>query len=209
MIRSKLISLEKRLLQRLPGFAVKNRLIIVSPMAELVRGLSFEGSQYNDRSFYLTKFVMPLYIPKDYLYFNFGDRVRRIKGSDRWNIEATDVYDELMVTITAQALPFLLQIRTLDDFLRNAEAHPRNVRTLEAIGYTYARQRNAAEAINSFDELLAKSDLNVQWQRDLADRVRVLRIRLIDEPDAVQAELAKLEDEVARKLGLEEFRQAS
>ena len=86
MTTKEFVSLEKRLLPELPGFAIKGPLMLIRPVECMLRGISFEGSSFDKTSFYVTMFVMPLCVPTNHLYLNFGSRVRRAEGGDRWSI---------------------------------------------------------------------------------------------------------------------------
>ena len=48
----------------LPDFTLATGLVFEVPIADLLRGLSFQGSSYDQTSFYLVAFVQPLYIPR-------------------------------------------------------------------------------------------------------------------------------------------------
>lgn len=204
MIKAKLVSLEKRLLPELPGFRVDGRLVFIAPINLLIRGLHFEGSQYNDVSFHVTAFAMPLCVPTNYLYFNFGDRIRQKGGGDRWSLEMPNLVEELGAAIKLRALPFLSRVDSLLEFVEVAKSSPINQRTLEAIGFTLARAGRITQAIEIFDQLLTMVDTNVAWQRDLAEQVGALKSKLINSPSDAQEQLAAWEAETVQKLGLRE-----
>jgi polygalacturonase len=50
-----------------------------------LRGLYFEGSSFDGKSFYVWTFVLPLFVPTKHVSFNLGKRLRALGGADRWN----------------------------------------------------------------------------------------------------------------------------
>jgi hypothetical protein len=206
MIKTKLASLGKRLLPEFPDLTIKGRLMFVKPIEQVLRGINFEGSKYNDTSFYVTVFVMPLCVPTDHLYFNFGNRVRHLGGGDRWNLEMPNLIAELGSALKLHAIPFFSTISSLPDFVEYAQSHSKAQRTLEAIGYSLARTGHIGRAIEVFNELFAHIDQNIAWQRDLAKNVNALKTELIDHPVEAQQHLAEYERQTIHTLGLDEFR---
>ena len=53
------VNLEKRLLQDLPGFAIKGSLMFISPVGHTLRGFCFDTSGFDKRAFYLWSLFMP------------------------------------------------------------------------------------------------------------------------------------------------------
>jgi tetratricopeptide (TPR) repeat protein len=208
LIKTKLITLEKRLLAELPGFCLKGRVLLMQPVGLTVCGLNFEGSQYNDTSFYVTKFVLPLCRPTDHLYFNFGDRIRHKGGGDRWNMDMPDLVNDLSTALREAALPFLSRGSTLEGFIEIAETGAQIGRNLEGLGYALARVGRTEQAVAVLNQLISTSNPSIVWQRELADQARNLRAKLLQDPEGAQECLANWEDETVRNLGLEEFRKA-
>ncbi len=202
MMKTKLIALEKRLLPELPSFKLDGRLMFLPPIKNVLRGIHFEGSRYNEISFHVTVFVMPLCVPTEHLYFNFGERIRHDGGGDRWNLEMPNLVAELGVALKARALPFLARVESLLDFVEVANLYPSNQRTLEGIGFALARAGRTSQAIETFDRLLKEVDFGVDWQRDLAEQANALRVMLIDKPTEAQEKLAAWETETVDNLGL-------
>ena len=56
-------SLGNDLLQELPGFVVKSPMVFAAPIKHVLRGLYFEGSDFDRDSFYIWGFFLPMYVP--------------------------------------------------------------------------------------------------------------------------------------------------
>lgn len=205
MTTKEFISLEKSLLPELPGFAIKRTVMFIPPVERLLRGISFEGSSFDKTSFYVNTFMMPLCRPANHLYLNFGDRVRKKEGADRWNITKPDVVTELTAALKLQAVPFLSRVESLLDFVEIAKSPPSNQRSLEAIAFALARAGQIIQAVEVFDQLLNQVDLNVGWQRDLGDQAKALRDKLVANPIEAQQQLEAWEAETVHNLGFDDF----
>ena len=114
-------ALGKGLLPRMPGFAIKGSMIYASPVGCILRGLDFEGSSFDRNSFYATVFAMPLCVPTDHLYFNFGDRLQ-IANADRWDINSPSVHADLASAVEQQGVPFLRRAESLLGFVEVAKS---------------------------------------------------------------------------------------
>jgi hypothetical protein len=207
MTRAEFVSLEKKLLPVLPGFAIKGSLIFVPPVRKLLRGISFEGSSFDKASFYINFFVFPLCVPTEHLYFNFGNRVRKRNGGDRWSKEDPKLVEELRDALKQQALPFLSRAKDLAGFAELAASFSsRNPHTATAIGFALARASRSNQAVEVLGQLQTQLDLSVEWQRAIGDLSKHLRAKLITDPEGAQQQLEAWEGETVRNLGLEEFR---
>lgn len=94
MRKTEFNSLIKALTKELPGFAVKGSLMFIPPCRHLLRGIYFETSAADKRSFYVTVFVLPLFVPTDHIYLNLGEahcrkRDRQLGKPDQGNEEPT------------------------------------------------------------------------------------------------------------------------
>jgi len=206
MKRAEFVALEEKLLPALPGYVIKGALVFIPPVQTLLRGISFEGSSFDKASFYVNFFVMPLCVPTEHLYGNFGNRVRH-NGADRWNKEAPNLVDELCDALQMQAVPFLSRAKTLLDFAEMASSFSfNNPHTPKAIGFALARAGRANEAVRVLDQGLTQIDRKVPWQLAIANQSTYLRDKLIEDPAEAQRQLEAWEIETVRNLGLEEFR---
>ncbi len=85
MTAKQFVALGKDLLQQLPIFAIKGKIMVLLPMEHFLRGISFDPSAFNRTSFSATAFIMPLFVPSPHLTLNFANRVRKREGGDRWD----------------------------------------------------------------------------------------------------------------------------
>jgi pentatricopeptide repeat protein len=209
MTTNQFISLEKNLLPDLPSdFAIKKRLLLIVPVKHILRGINFEGSDFDSNSFYATFFVMPLCVPSKYLTFTFGERIRHLRGADRWNSESPDELAEFKNALKQQAIPYLSRVESLGDFVGMAKSSPSfsNPHIPNNIAYSLAREGNFEQAIELFDQISKGIEEKGGWERELAEQARLLGSQLRENPAVVQRQLEALEIETLRNLGLEEFR---
>jgi len=78
------VSLAKQLSPDLHGFAINGPLMFIRPVNRVLRGLYFEGSSFDAKSFYLWAFFLPLCVPTKHVSFNLGKRIRG-GGGERWS----------------------------------------------------------------------------------------------------------------------------
>jgi len=201
--------IEKSLLAELPGFAISGAVMLIPPADRLLRGVGFEGSGLDKASFYAWVFVMPLCVPTDHLYFNFGKRIRH-GGIERWNKASPDILPELSAAIKSQAIPFLYSANSLLDFAEMArQFNEKNPHTLRAIAYSLARVGEIRRAIDILDRLIVLCDLAIPWQGELAQEAQSLRSKLFENPEEAQRQLKTWESKTINNLGLAEERRTS
>lgn len=205
MTTKEFVSLEKSLLPEFPGFAIKGPLMFIPPAERLLRGISFEGSSFDKTSFSVSMFVMPLCVPTNHLYLNFGNRVRHKGGGDRWNMEMPNLVTELGTALKLQAIPFLSRVDSLLGFVEVAKSFSGKPHTPKAIAFALARAGQNSQAVEVLDQLLSQLDLNVAWQREIADQAKALRAKLVANPVEAQQQLEAWEAETVHNLGLDGF----
>ncbi len=190
----------------LQDFVVKVPLVFIPPARPILRGLCFDRSD-DKRYFYLEAFVLPLFVPTEDIYFNFGDRVRNRVGSGRWNADEPNLLQELETAVVDQALPYLREFEAPRDLVKLSEfgEAEETLHETEAIAYALAFDRKAAASIATLDRLLSKLDRTSHWQEAMAKRAELLRADLLDDPAKAQRRLAAWEAETIRNLKLEEF----
>ena len=81
--------LARQLLPEMPGMTVHAPLVVAVPMGEILRGLHFEGSSFDAKSFYVDVFWLPLYVPTDEVYFNLGKGIRGESGGNGTRVRRT------------------------------------------------------------------------------------------------------------------------
>jgi hypothetical protein len=207
MTTNKFVSLEKQLLPDLSGFAIKGRLMFMPPVESVLRGIHFEGSAFDKTSFSVTVFVMPLCVPTEYLYFNFGKRLRHGAKGALWQIGEPDMLVELTSAVKLQAVPFLSRVESLLDFVEVARSFSSgNPHTPRAIAFALARAGQSGPAAVVLDKLLNRLDMSVAWQRQIAEQATNLKAKLVASPAEARQQLESWEAETVRNLGLDDVR---
>ncbi len=207
MTTREFVALEKALLQQLPPLGIKGKIMVMLPMEHLVRGINFDPSAFNKKSFSVTMFMMPLFVPSSHLTLNFANRVRKPEGGDRWDAEAPQLIEELSDAIKRQAVPYLSSVQSLADFVKMANQPPlNNPHALRAIAFALAHTGQGGQAIGFLNQLLGQLDPKITWQREMADMASAFKSQLISDPLAAHGQLDAWEAETAKNLGLEEFR---
>ena len=206
MTTKEFISLEKSLLQDLEGFSIKGSLMFRSPVGRILQGVSFEGSSFDKTSFYVNVFAMPLCVPADHLFLNFGSRVRHVGGGDRWCITKPGVVAELTAMLKRNAIPFFSKTESLLDFAEVAKSFSGNPHTTKAIAFTLARAGKTSQAIELLSQLPNQVDFSIPWQREIGDLCMLLEAKLRQNPTDAQQQLAAWEVDTTRALGLELYR---
>jgi hypothetical protein len=204
MTTKEFVALEKNLLPHLPGFSIRAPLMFLPPVRETLRGINFEGSSFDKTSFYVTVFVLPLCVPTEHLYFNFGNRVRHGGGANRWNIDRPHLVEELGAALERQAREFLRPIESLYDFVKAAESFSwSNPHTRQAIAYSLIRVGEFQEGRSVLVQLRQQLDLHSGWQREIAERAETLEQKLATNPAEARGQLEEWEAQNAKTLGFD------
>lgn len=201
------IALEKRLLPKFPGFAIKGSLMLMSPLDRTLRGFDFDGSDFDRTSFYVHAFFLPLCVPSEHLSFNFGERVRH-NGADRWGITDPDVEVELQSAMQKEAA-FLKKLETTEAVvgaLRSIAQHSGDPYAYQAIAYILAREGNVQPAVAELEDLINSLDPSSDWELAMASRADLLKTKLLKNPEEAKKQLEAWESETIHNLGLEKFR---
>ena len=198
------IQLERQLIQDLPGGTVNGSIIVICPSKHVLRGLSFEGSSFDAKTFFVFFFFLPLCVPTKNLYFNFGDRLRNSNGGDVWNANEGDLLAKLRRAISEQALPYLSNVESLENMVRvlSESPQPYNPHKQQAIAYALARLGRFEEARDALADLISRIDHKSPWQREICERAEGLLIQLKDDTAAAQKQLQIWETETKETLKL-------
>lgn len=203
MTTKEFISIEKQLLAILPGFSIKEKLMYISPVKGILRGIYFEASAFEKKSFYINVFVLPLCVPTKHLYFNFGKRLRHLK-TDRWNFDSPNILEKIIDALKDQGLQFLSRAESLLEFVKVAKTFSEtNPHTSQAIAYALFRAGEYEQAEEAFTQLIKRLEVKVAWQREMLDRAVALKSSLVKNPVEGQKTLAVYESQTIENLGLE------
>jgi hypothetical protein len=206
MKKKQFIAIEKQLLPSFPGFTIKESTMLLTPQGEILRGIDFDPSGFDKKEFYVHVFVLPLYVPAKDLYFNYGKRIKRPDGRERWDSDEPDLVPWLTASLQRQAIPYLSSTKSVVEFIELAKSLPSgNPHTSLAIAFSLARANRVAEAIEALNQFPSQLDLNVGWQVELGKQAKTLRSKLVESPAEAQRQLAAWEIETVRNLGLETF----
>ncbi len=200
-------ALAERLLDDLPRFFVKGQMAASRPIGHVLRGLYFEGSSFDKKSFYVWAFILPLFVPTKQVTFNLGKRLRTPSGGDRWNTDTPNMLEELDAAVKRQALPFLSAIESPNDIVNVAAEFQGtgDPYVQQAIAYAWIRGGQVSRASEELQRLRRSLDMNVAWQREIAERAERLRTMLLSDPAAAQRQMDVWEAETVHNLGLKEF----
>jgi len=184
---------KKYLLPELPGMRFAGSLFFVDPPEYLLRGLYFEGSDFDRTAFTVYAFVQPLYVPKDHIYFSYGDRLGCLGGGAErwWNMEASTeptVMAEVLQLIREEGLPHLEQLKTPADLAAwtQRQSHAAgDPNYLEALGYSLALEGRIPEALEALDRVsrLPPPYGPDSWEHAVRRRVAEMRELLARDPE--------------------------
>ncbi|HTD06250.1 hypothetical protein [Undibacterium sp.] len=202
------VALAKRLLPNMPGFAVKGPMVAMLPVKFAVRGIYFEGSSFDTKSFYVWVFFLPLFVPTSNVSFNLGRRLRVPAGGDRWSTDMPNLMGDLAAAVERDALPFLSGIESPLDIAKAAEKiqAPKDPYVQQAIAYAWARAGDTARACDELGKLVRLLDSKIPWQHAMSDRAEGLKAKLLESPMEAKAQLEAWEVETVQGLGLDNFK---
>jgi hypothetical protein len=201
----------KNLLPHLPGFVVRGPMVFMHPIGDMLKGLYFDSSSHNRKGFYVEVFVLPLFVPTDMVYFNYG---KRLSGAGaQWNARDPNLMNELVKSIQKDAIPFFDNVSTIQgvvEYVRpmavpNAIGNV-NLHSHEALAYTLIKANNIKDAftvLNQIQETSSKSP--AEWELEIKVRARLLQEKLLQSPEAAFEQLETWKAETIRKLGLEKY----
>jgi hypothetical protein len=178
----------EHLLPRLPGFKLGNGMLYAHPVGDLLRGVVHQASGYDRLAFYVSSFVMPLFVPLEDIAGGQSVRSRRwILGRDSPTAIADQVLDE--------GLPLLQRIRTVDDLIAaEAEAaidHPPDALALETLGYAFALAGRTADAIARLQEAQADAREGLREDEEAGEEPRDWLVEALGRMQTVERALER------------------
>ncbi|MCW5877582.1 MAG: hypothetical protein KIS80_01785 [Anaerolineales bacterium] len=208
---------KKHLLPHLPGFTAKKGLIYVADFNYFLKGLAVDSSAFSKTTFTIWAFILPLFVPKEYISFTYGDRLGSLSGGgDKWweysseNEEA--IFKDILSHIQIEALPFFNEVVTPWDFWQkykekikpNSGDYQR-----EACAYAlvlageYEMAATLLEESIAVLEIATKEDPTIPWIGWILERVRKIDSLLAEDPQKAVAQLDEWTQETLKNLGLE------
>ena len=174
----------KHITCRLREFVPKKDMLIMVPMGHVLRGICFENAGLEARQFYMWAFLMPLYIPSDYISLNFGKRLGG--GSHTWNADNPRLIDNTMNTIRREALPFLgspsYDDNAISQYILKLASRHLNQHDREIEAYTLIRTGEYEASLTAIDNLLLNLDKEVEWEQKMWERVLLIKTKLLTNP---------------------------
>jgi hypothetical protein len=190
------------LLPSLPGWSLRGRMLVREPLSGVLRAVYFDESAFDSTFFFAQAFIQPLFVPASHLTFNLGWRLGG--PAYRWDLRAEDLVPRLSESISRKALPLFAQAESPRGIVNVAESLKKSADAYvqQAIAYAWAREGDVASASGAIDQLLLLLDDSVAWQREMAQRARALRQKLLEDVGGAQKQLDVWETETSAKLGL-------
>jgi hypothetical protein len=203
MTKKDFLKLQRALEPELPQFISRGDIMYLPPVDSLLRGIHFDPSGFSKTAFYISAFVMPLCVPTSSIVLSYGKRLRINGTLDAWDSNRPKLQQELLQAIHEEGFPFLETIQTLNDFVEYVKTVGTNIRDLEALGYTLARNGNTNEALKVFAQITEIIPAN-QWESDLQTEVLALTTLLKRDPSEAQQVLTQNEMKAREILRLPE-----
>lgn len=179
------------------GFKLKDDLLYVSNFTYFLKGITFGGSAFSKTAFQVHAFVLPLFVPTEFLYFSYYPPAKRGNWWELIPEKEEEVFGDIQNYLSSSVIPFFNQIHTPKDFWRKYPT-PK-----EASAYALLLSGNykaSQEMMQDFIELLDK-DLREEPIRPWVGvvRDRVLRIKSLSQTEPSKA-VAQLDDWTAEAI---------
>lgn len=201
----------EHLLPLLSDFQVKKGLLFESPIRHLLRGVTYQPSQFDRNALYLDVFVQALCVPAEDVIATDDVRSPRFAATET---------EAMRAFVEGRGRRLLEQCRTPADLAtcleRRERGYPPDPSPLEALAYSHLLSGRAREAERVLDVVdtsareLIQSDLDerlytedeVHPLQPVFERVEQVREALDREPDAAIELLHRWRRETALNLGL-------
>jgi hypothetical protein len=148
----------------------------------VARCIMADSSRWSKTSIYVHGFVMPLFVPREYIYMSYGARV----GGKLWE----NVDEELFLAVERE-LPELNRLATLEGLVECAHLWRRSIRDAELRLCVATIWRNDEMVQEVGDVLEARGEPDRDWVREVESRCAAL-LKVIDSEgfEAAEAVLA-------------------
>jgi hypothetical protein len=200
---------QKHLLPVLPGFAARRSLVYRQPVEDLLYAVSFDTSSFTSSRIFAEAFVQPLFVPVDFLWSSFGDRLGGTPRDEWWDVDEENpdpTFAAIADVVRRDALPLFSELDGLNRFCevvpRWANAEHKKLKSLqsmddpvvlEALGYAELLRGREEESLR----LLKAAVQSERENGEYADEPRIANLEhMIDlverlEPEAGRTQLAK------------------
>jgi len=203
-------SLGKALASNLPKSIVRGPLISLVPVGQILRGFQFDGSNFDADSFYVWSFVLPLFVPTEFVHGGFGNRIRIRGGADRWDRTDPNFMSELNNAVQKDGLPLLLRTETVPGLIEALQEQlersgGKATAPREALAYSLALTGQYNAAKEHLTKVIASLDRSIGWQKAGAERAELLMAKIAQGPEGVATQLQEWRSQTLRNLKLEDL----
>lgn len=197
------------------GFTAKKSLIYVADFKYFLKGLAVDSSAFTKTDFTIWAFILPLFVPTDILYFDFGARLGRVGGGNKWweysSENEVSIFKDILSHIQIEALPFFDEVVTPWDFWQKYKEKIKPdsgdyQREACAYALVLAGEHEMAAALLEESiavlEIATKEDPSIPWIGWILERVRKIDRLLTEDPQKAVAQLDEWTQETLKNLGL-------
>lgn len=180
------------------GTAVRD-MIVLCPIGDILRVIAFEPSAFSKSAFYVNATVLPLYIPRTHMSYQFGERL----GSG-YDIDDISYVDKIGTRIREYGMSILSRGQSVGAFLQYLErdAWQDDLYVIEAAAFSYALLGHHSLAIGAVEKLQLMCEPTIEWHSMVARRAIRLRAVIEEGDSAVHSLLASHRAETLHNLGL-------
>ena len=182
-----------QLLPKFPDYVVKGRLLLENPTDLVLKAFYFEDSRSETTNFYVTAFVLPLYVPTEFVHFTFGTDI--LAPQRTLDTRAANLVEALTAAMQSQGIPFLSNLGTPPDMAAQAVATtgaPEHPHVMEAVAYSLTVSQKWPEAAESLARFLRRLDRVEQHNESILamkQRAELLQRLITANPDQALAQL--------------------
>ncbi len=162
---------------------VKGNFLIKYPIEDIITGFCFERSSTKN-NFYLWFFAQPLYLPSNYFYLSFGDRIKNKNKTESWSLVDTPNFSkntiEELISELQSNLTFVEEMRSPNFFYshyKEVSESIKNWRLNETLVYTafwLKKPEARTKAISLIKYIEKNDDLSIDWVKECRDSLQEL-----------------------------------
>ena len=104
MRTSEFKEIQQRLAPHFPEFAIRGKMMFLTPVESVLRGFHFETSGFTRGVFYLWAYFLPLFVPTKNVHFTLGHRLGK---GHRWRTGEPDLEALLLPEIKTEVARLL------------------------------------------------------------------------------------------------------
>lgn len=210
MTKKKFLIIEKKLLNQFPSFVIDGAFMFIPPVGDFVRGIYFENASGHS-SFYIRVLFLPLFVPREIITFVNSSRLTG-SGGELWDAENPNLIRQLCDAISAEGIPFLETVSTLDGILRYLKKKIQddwpmeNSHHVEQFAYALIKNGETEAALKVLDNLKESLKGSITpWIIGQRNRVELIEGKLLQSRRLALVQLETWKLESIKKLGLEKY----